>query len=43
MENKKSFDTLNEAYSYIDANNINKYKITLCRYPDMAFYIVEWE
>lgn len=43
MNNKKTFDTLMDVYTYIDNNDIKKYKISLCKYPDMAFYIVEWE
>lgn len=41
--NKRTFDTLTEAYAFLDANNFESYTIHECRYPDMIFYIVEWE
>lgn len=42
MNNMMTFDTLMDVYSYIDSKNIKKYKISLCKYPNAAFYLVEW-
>lgn len=40
---KKSFDTYMEAKVFAKENGFTSYKITRCVYPDMEFYIIEWE